>query len=140
MEKPASPSWRSVLASTKGQVAQAGEWLLLIVAALVLVLVAIPIVKRIREARSAKPPLLIKSIAVLPLENLSGDPAQEYFADGMTDELITMLAKNPGLRVISRTSVMQYKKVHRPLREIAQDSEWMGFWKVRWTGPEVEYT
>ena len=94
---------------------------LLIVAALVLVLVAIPIVKRIRDARSAKPPRLIKSIAVLPLENLSGDPAQEYFADGMTDELITVLAKNPGLRVISRTSVMQYKKVHRPLREIAQE-------------------
>ena len=94
---------------------------LLIAAALVLVLVAIPIVKRIRETRSAKQPLLIKSIAVLPLENLSGDPAQEYFADGMTDELITVLAKNPGLRVISRTSVMQYKKVHRPLREIAQE-------------------
>ena len=94
---------------------------LLIVAALILVLVAIPIVKRIRDARSAKPALLIKSLAVLPLENLSGDPAQEYFADGMTDELITMLAKNPGLRVISRTSVMQYKKVHRPLRDIAKE-------------------
>jgi len=94
---------------------------LLIVAALVLVLGAIPIVKRIRDARSTKQPQLIKSIAVLPLENLSGDPAQEYFADGMTDELITMLAKNPGLRVISRTSVMQYKKVHRPLREVAQE-------------------
>src|SRR5207253_8921529 len=65
--------------------------------------------------------LLIKSLAVLPLENLSGDPDQEYFVDGMTDEVITMLAKNPALRVISRTSVMQYKKVHRPLREIAQE-------------------
>ena len=63
----------------------------------------------------------IKSLAVLPLENLSGDPAQEYFADGMTDEVITMLARNPALRVISRTSVMQYKKVHRPLREIARE-------------------
>jgi TolB-like protein/DNA-binding winged helix-turn-helix (wHTH) protein len=61
----------------------------------------------------------IHSLAVLPLENLSGDPAQEYFADGMTDELITMLAKHSDLRVISRTSVMQYKKAHRPLREIA---------------------
>jgi TolB-like protein/DNA-binding winged helix-turn-helix (wHTH) protein len=68
-------------------------------------------------ARAVKPQ--IHSLAVLPLENLSGDPAQEYFADGMTDEVITMLAKNPGLRVISRTSVMRYKKVHRPLREIA---------------------
>ena len=63
----------------------------------------------------------IRSLAVLPLENLSADPAQEYFADGMTDELITMLAQNPGLRVISRTSVMQYKKARRPLREIAHE-------------------
>ncbi len=63
----------------------------------------------------------IHSLAVLPLENLSGDPAQEYFADGMTDELITMLARNSGLRVISRTSVMQYRKVHRPLPDIARE-------------------
>ena len=51
----------------------------------------------------------MRTIAVLPLENLSGDPAQEYFADGMTDELITDLAKISGLRVISRTSVMKFK-------------------------------
>ena len=63
----------------------------------------------------------IHSLAVLPLENLSADPAQEYFADGMTDELITMLAKNTELRVVSRTSVMQYKKVHRPLAEVARE-------------------
>ena len=61
----------------------------------------------------------IHSLAVLPLENLSGDPSQEYFAEGMTDELITMLAKNSTLRIVSRTSVMQYKGAHRPLREIA---------------------
>jgi TolB-like protein/DNA-binding winged helix-turn-helix (wHTH) protein len=61
----------------------------------------------------------ISSLAVLPLDNLSGDPAQNYFADGMTDELITMLAKSSTLRIVSRTSVMQYKGVHRPLREIA---------------------
>jgi TolB-like protein/DNA-binding winged helix-turn-helix (wHTH) protein len=93
----------------------------LVVVALLVFLAAVPIGKWIQEARSAKRALLIKSLAVLPLENLSGDPAQEYFADGMTDEVITMLAKNPTLRVISRTSVMQYKKVHRPLREIAQE-------------------
>ena len=63
----------------------------------------------------------IHSVAVLPFENLSGDETQNYFADGMTDELITMLAKNAGLRVISRTSVMRYKKVQRPLREIASE-------------------
>jgi TolB-like protein/DNA-binding winged helix-turn-helix (wHTH) protein len=63
----------------------------------------------------------IKFLAVLPLDNLSGDPGQEYFADGMTDELITMLAKNSRLRIVSRTSVMQYKGVHRPLPEIARE-------------------
>jgi len=63
----------------------------------------------------------VRSIAVLPLENLSGDPAQEYFADGMTDELITDLAKISGLRVISRTSVMKFKGEHREqLPEIAK--------------------
>jgi TolB-like protein/DNA-binding winged helix-turn-helix (wHTH) protein len=68
--------------------------------------------------RDTSPP--IASLAVLPLDNLSGDPNQEYFADGMTDELITMLAKNSTLRITSRTSVMQYKGVHRPLPEIAR--------------------
>jgi TolB-like protein/DNA-binding winged helix-turn-helix (wHTH) protein len=63
----------------------------------------------------------ISSLAVLPLDNLSGDPGQNYFADGMTDELTTMLAKSSTLRVVSRTSVMQYKGVHRPLPEIARE-------------------
>src|ERR1700739_643113 len=62
----------------------------------------------------------ITSLAVIPLDNLSGDPSQEYLADGMTDELITMLAKNSSLRIISRTSVMQYKGARRPLPEIAR--------------------
>jgi len=65
--------------------------------------------------------LKIESLAVIPLDNLSGDPGQDYFADGMTDELITMLAKNSLLRITSRTSVMQYKGVHRPLRDIAKE-------------------
>jgi TolB-like protein/DNA-binding winged helix-turn-helix (wHTH) protein len=63
----------------------------------------------------------IHSIAVLPLANLSGDPAQEYFADGMTDEIITALAKNHSLRVISRTSAMRYKNSSRPLPDIARE-------------------
>jgi TolB-like protein/DNA-binding winged helix-turn-helix (wHTH) protein/Flp pilus assembly protein TadD len=86
------------------------------------VLALLPGVRALRSralAPVAKP--AIHSIAVLPLENLSADPAQEYFADGMTDELITMLAKNRGLRVISRTSSMQYKKIHRPLSDIARE-------------------
>ncbi len=63
----------------------------------------------------------IRSLAVLPLENLSGDPEQEYFADGMTEALITSLAKVEALRVISRTSVMQYKRARKPLPEIARE-------------------
>src|SRR5205814_9294558 len=63
----------------------------------------------------------IQSLAVLPLENLSRDPEQEYFADGLTEALITSLAKISALRVISRTSAMQYKGVHRPLPEIAHE-------------------
>ncbi|MHC4696686.1 MAG: protein kinase domain-containing protein [Planctomycetota bacterium] len=65
----------------------------------------------------------IDSVAVLPLENLSGDPNQDYFADGMTEALIADLAKISALRVISRTSVMQYKGVHKPLPEIAEELE-----------------
>ena len=61
----------------------------------------------------------IRSIAVLPLENLSCDSAQDYFADGMTDELITTLAKNHALRIASRTSIMRYKASQQPIREIA---------------------
>ena len=63
----------------------------------------------------------IRSLAVLPLENLSGDPEQEYFADGLTESLITSLARIGALRVVSRTTAMHYKRVHRPLREIAQE-------------------
>jgi TolB-like protein/Tfp pilus assembly protein PilF len=62
----------------------------------------------------------IDSLAVLPLENLSHDPDEDYFAEGMTDELITELAKVRGLRVISRTSVKQYKRVRKSLPEIAR--------------------
>ena len=63
----------------------------------------------------------IRSLAVLPLENLSGDSSQNYFADGMTDELITDLAQISALRVISRTSVMVYKGVRKPLPQIAHE-------------------
>lgn len=66
-------------------------------------------------------PARIRSLAVLPLENLSGDASQNYFADGMTDELITDLAQISALRVISRTSVMVYKGARKPLPEIARE-------------------
>ncbi len=66
-------------------------------------------------------PPTTRSIVVLPLENLSGQADQEYFADGMTDALTAQLAKISSLRVISRTSAMQYKGSHKLLSEIARD-------------------
>ena len=69
--------------------------------------------------KSTVPP--IRSIAVLPLQNLSADPAQEYFSDGMTDALITDLAQISSVKVISRTSVMHYKKTDKTLPEIARE-------------------
>jgi TolB-like protein/DNA-binding winged helix-turn-helix (wHTH) protein/Flp pilus assembly protein TadD len=77
------------------------------------------LVRAVSRPTSAAPRL--RSIAVLPLENLSGDPSQEYFADGMTEELITDLAKVSALRVISRTSVMRYKGTKKGLPEIARE-------------------
>src|SRR6266699_3403288 len=65
--------------------------------------------------------LKIRSLAVLPLESLSGDASQDYFADGMTDALITDLSQIRALRVISRTSVMTYKRVRKPLPDIARE-------------------
>ncbi len=66
-------------------------------------------------------PRKIESLAVLPLEDLSGAPEQEYFAEGLTEALITTLAKIGDLRVVSRTSAMRYKGVRKPLQEIAQE-------------------
>jgi TolB-like protein/DNA-binding winged helix-turn-helix (wHTH) protein/Flp pilus assembly protein TadD len=63
----------------------------------------------------------IQSLAVLPLQNLSGDPAQDYFADGMTEELTTDLGQISALRVISRTSAMHYKGTNKTLPEIARE-------------------
>src|SRR5579863_9905882 len=86
--------------------------------ALVLIL-AIPAVWLFRSR--GRPPVGIRSLAVLPLENLSGDASQDYFADGMTDALITDLAQIGALRVISRTSAMVYKGAHKPLPQIARE-------------------
>ena len=75
-----------------------------------------------RRQGSLRPELpVIRSVAVLPLEDLSGVPEQEYFADGLTDSLITALAKIGGLRVISRTSIMQYKHAPKTLPQIARE-------------------
>ena len=74
------------------------------------------------QKRVADPPLKpIQGLVVLPLKNLSGDPSHEYFAEGITDEIITELAKLAGPKVISRTSTMQFKGVHKTVREIARE-------------------
>jgi TolB-like protein/Tfp pilus assembly protein PilF len=76
---------------------------------------------RDRLLRRGAPLPKIESIAVLPLTNLSGDPQQEYFADGMTEELITSLAKIRKLRVTSRTSVMPYRDSRKSVRKIGEE-------------------
>ena len=91
--------------------------------AIVLVMILIlPLVAILLFRFRNRPPAntAIRSIAVLPLENLSGDATQDYFADGMTDQLITDLAQISALRVISRTSAMAYKGARKPLPEIAR--------------------
>jgi len=91
-------------------------------AALIVTLIAGTLIfimhRRQTPIRSTSP---IKSLAVLPLNNLSGDATQEYFADGMTEAVIAGLARISALRVISRTSVMQYKESRKSLPEIADE-------------------
>ncbi len=87
--------------------------------ALLVIGLAVWLVRTGTHPTSAAPRL--NSIAVLPLENLSGDPSEEFFADGMTDQLITDLAKVGSLRVVSRTSVIRYKGTKKGLPEIARE-------------------
>jgi TolB-like protein/DNA-binding winged helix-turn-helix (wHTH) protein/Tfp pilus assembly protein PilF len=75
----------------------------------------------VRPTAATAPPNQLTSLVVLPFENLSADKDQAYFADGMTDELIAHLAKIRSLRVISRTSSMEYKGTHKTLSQIARD-------------------
>ncbi len=90
-------------------IARSRLWLILgSLAALLLVVIVITLRLREHTTHAATPH--IQSLAVLPLNNLSGDPKQDYFADGITDELTTMLAKDSTLRVISRTSAMQFQR------------------------------
>jgi len=91
-----------------------------VIVALALVL-SLPILAVWLFRSRSRAPTGIRSLAVLPLDNLSGDASQNYFADGMTDELITDLAQISALRVISRTSVMAYKGARKSLPEIARE-------------------
>lgn len=95
-----------------------GAGAVLVVAAIVIGLGVGGLRERFLGARAST---RIESVAVLPLQNFSRDPEQDYFADGMTDELITSLAKIRKLRVTSRTSVMQYRGSKKSLREIAKE-------------------
>jgi TolB-like protein/Tfp pilus assembly protein PilF len=108
-----SPGWGSVVP---------GRWSRTQIVATVLAVAAIAGVLIVgAKLYFARPAKRIGSIAVLPLENLSRNPDQEYFADGMTEELTTDLAKIGGLRVISRTSSMQYKGTKKSLPEIGRE-------------------
>jgi len=91
-----------------------------VIVALALLLILLILSVWLFRSRS-RAPTGIRSLAVLPLDNLSADASQNYFADGMTDELITDLAQISALRVISRTSVMVYKGARKPLPQIAHE-------------------
>jgi TolB-like protein/DNA-binding winged helix-turn-helix (wHTH) protein len=108
---PQSPSSRS----------RVPFWLVILVAGLGVAISGGVRYARARLTTRAKPLPQISALAVIPLENLSHDPEQEYFADGMTDELITNLAKISQARITSRTSVMHYKGSRKTLTEIARE-------------------
>jgi TolB-like protein/DNA-binding winged helix-turn-helix (wHTH) protein/Tfp pilus assembly protein PilF len=101
---------------TPGAQARSSRWLAYGLGCVALALCVLFLVNRWQKRRSDGP---ITSVAVLPLECLSSEPGQEYFADGVTDELITQLAKSGVFRVTSRTSSMQFKKSNKNLRQIA---------------------
>lgn len=96
-------------------------WIAGVVLALIVLVFGWKLIGFRKKSLSELPLQKIQSLAVLPLKNLSGDAEQEYFADGMTEELIAKLAHIASLRVISRTSVMEYKNAHKSLPEIAKE-------------------
>src|SRR5262249_14637100 len=115
-EAPDRPGTASELAMTKPFLLSRA-WKILAFA--LLLLVASLVTWKLRSWSHPTP--VIRSLAVLPFESLSNDASQDYFADGMTDELISDLGQISALRVISRTSVMAYKRTRKPLPEIARE-------------------
>jgi TolB-like protein/DNA-binding winged helix-turn-helix (wHTH) protein/Tfp pilus assembly protein PilF len=118
-------SEKAVLIPTEPQaqaaVGSGRRWLWLVVVAAVFVLGLAGWGWRVWRSRTVTPAMPpVRSLAVLPLQNLSGDPTQEYLADGMTEELIGRLANIHGLRVISRTSAMHFKNTKLSVPEIAK--------------------
>ena len=114
VEKPEATS----TAIRKSHVRRRSIWLM--VSALLVVVAVAGIIWR-QQLLERFRPVKIESLAVLPLANLSGNPEEEYFADGMTEALITDLGKVHALRVISRQSVMQYKGTNKPVSQIARE-------------------
>lgn len=115
---PAPESPGPVAPSTQERVVSVRLRVLLGVVAVIAVIAVALLLKRGGAVGATQP--VIKSLAVLPLKNLSGDPAQDYFADGMTEELIGRLSNIHGLSVISRTSVMRFKETRMSVPEIAK--------------------
>jgi pentatricopeptide repeat protein len=110
----------TVVGTNRRRIFLHGSWFWLpLAAATIVLMVAIGYALLHRGARNVAPPK-IQSLAVLPLKNLTGDPNQEYLADGMTDALIGRLSSIHNLRVISRTSVMRFKNPQRSVPEIAK--------------------
>jgi TolB-like protein/DNA-binding winged helix-turn-helix (wHTH) protein len=118
VETSKHPPTHALLGSQPPAKPPVARWPRIAAAALILIATSATALAVHKHNLSSAP---IHSLAVLPLDNLSGDQSQDYFADGMTDELTTMLAKNSTLRIVSRTSAMQYKKAQRPLRDIARE-------------------
>src|SRR5712692_2104759 len=101
---------------------RSARWILAVaVAVLATVLVVATLISSRRRSPEAEDPQRISSLAVLPFRNLSGDPGQDYFADGMTDQLINDLGRIKALRVISRTSTGRYKGTGKSVSELARE-------------------
>jgi TolB-like protein/DNA-binding winged helix-turn-helix (wHTH) protein/Tfp pilus assembly protein PilF len=116
---PSTPSERPKEAPADLRPTRSRTFLAATILTLLVIAVVVWLARTGTHSTNAAPRL--NSIAVLPLDNLSGDPSEEFFADGMTDQLITDLAKVGSLRVISRTSVMRYKGTKKSLPEIARE-------------------
>jgi serine/threonine-protein kinase len=110
-------NWGRVLANPRRKAVLAGA----AVAAILLVLALSLNISRFLNPIFATAPNSIKSVAVLPLQNLASDPEQDYFAEGMTEALITDISKIGALKVISRKTTMRYSGSTKPLNEIARD-------------------
>ena len=119
LEQQADP--KAHLAATRPRPAMARVLTVLAVAFVLLVVLVGFDARGVKKGWRATPVAEVRSLAVLPLENLSNDPDQEYFTDGMTDALITQLSQISALKVISRTSVMPYKKITKSLPQIVRE-------------------